>query len=69
MTEDLISEKYFLRFDVQRTTILPICDVEKYLPLYKKKGEEFTQFYSPRLFTKEVLEKHGILDNYELYSP
>jgi signal-transduction protein with cAMP-binding, CBS, and nucleotidyltransferase domain len=65
--EDMINEHYFLRFDVKRTTLLPIVDLAKYLPLYKKKGEEFGIDYQPRLFTKEVLEKHGVLDQYELY--
>lgn len=64
--EDMINEHYFLRFDVNRTTVLPIVDINKYLPLYKKKGATFDEYHSPRLFTKEVLEKWGILEQYEL---
>ena len=67
--DEWIREDYFLMFDVTRTTLLPLRDIDKHLPLYKKKGEEITAKYAPRLFTKDKLEKFGILNDYELYEP
>ncbi len=67
--DDWIREDYFLMFDVRRTTLLPLRDIDKHLPLYKKKGEDITENYAPRLFTKSKLEKFGILEEYELYTP
>jgi hypothetical protein len=67
MSEDWIREDYFLMFDVSRTTLLPLRDIKDHLPLYKKKGDEITKQYAPRLFTKDKLEKFGVLDEYELY--
>ncbi len=67
MLEDWIREDYFLKFDVSRTTLLPLRELEHHLPLYVKKGETVTSDYAPRLFTKSKLEKFGILDDYELY--
>ncbi len=67
--DEWIREDYFLMFDVRRTTILPLRDIDKHLPLYKKKGETITCDFAPRLFTKSKLEKFGILDEYELYEP
>lgn len=64
--EDMIREDYFLKFDVIRTSILPLRDLPKHMPLYKKKGEHITSNYAPRLFTKSKLEKFGILNDYEL---
>lgn len=69
MSEDWIREDYFLKFDLSRTTLLPLRDVKEHLPLYKKKGEVLTDQYAPRLFTKSKLEKFGVLDDYELYTP
>lgn len=65
--DEWIREDYFLMFDVKRTSLLPLCDIDKHLPLYKKKGEAITGEYAPRLFTKSKLEQFGILDDYELY--
>lgn len=67
--EDMIREDYFLMFDIKRTTMLPLCDIEKHLPLYKKKGEVISCDFAPRLFTKSRLEQFGILDQYEPYEP
>ena len=67
--DEWIREDYFLMFDTKRTSILPLRDIDKHLPLYKKKGEEITSDYAPRLFTKPRLEQFGILDDYELYEP
>lgn len=69
MTEDWIREDYFLKFDVSRTTMLPLRDINKHLPLYKKKNEQITESHAPRLFTLEVLQKHGVQEQYELYAP
>ena len=67
--DDLIREDYFIMFDVKRTTVLPFRDINKHLPLYKKKGEVSYDYYAPRLFTRNKLEQFGILDQYELYEP
>jgi len=67
--EDWIREDYFLKFDIKNTTLLPRRDLVKHLPLYKKKGEQLSNNYAPRLFTKDKLEKFGILNDYELYQP
>lgn len=67
MTEEWIREDFFLKFDVNRTSLLPRCDISKHLPLYKKKGEDITDAFAPRLFTRDKLEKFGVLDDYELY--
>lgn len=64
--DDWIREDYFLMFDVKRTTLLPLCELDKHLPLYKKKGEDITADRAPYLFTKRKLEQFGILDEYEL---
>jgi len=64
---DWIREDYFLMFDVSRTSIIPLRDIEKHLPLYKKKGEPISKDYAPYLFTKPRLEQFGILDQYEPY--
>lgn len=69
MIDDVIREDYFLKFDIKRTSILPLRDIDKHLPLYKKKGETITSDFAPRLFTKSKLEQFGILDEYELYNP
>lgn len=60
---------YFIMFDVSRTTILPLREISKHLPLYKKKGEDIGEVNGPHLFTRAKLEKFGILDNYEPYEP
>lgn len=65
--DEWIREDYFLMFDVTRTSILPLRDIDKHLPLYKKKGEVISENFAPRLFTKSKLEQFGILDHYELY--
>ncbi len=67
MVEDWIREDYFLKFDINRTTLLPLRDVDQHLPLYKKKGD--TTVEAPRLFTLAILQKHGIQDQYEEYEP
>lgn len=67
--EDLIREDYFLKFDIQRTTLLPRSDLIKHLPLYKKKGETISDINAPRLFTLAILQKHGVQEQYELYEP
>lgn len=67
--EDWIREDYFLMFDIKRTTLLPLRELDKHLPLYKKKGETITVHSAPRLFTLEVLQKHGVQEQYELYEP
>lgn len=64
-----IREDYFLMYDVKRTSIIPRRDIDKHLPLYKKKGEEITEDLAPRLFTKSKLELFQIFDEYELYEP
>ena len=69
MSEDMVREDYFLMFDVSRTTMLPLRELERHLPLYRKKGETVSDQYAPRLFTKSKLEQFGILDQYELYDP
>lgn len=69
MSEDWIREDYFLMFDVHRTTLLPLRDIEDHLPLYKKKGEDLRCDVAPRLFTQQRLEQFGILDQYEPYEP
>lgn len=65
--DDWIREDYFLMFDVRRTTLLPLRDIDKHLPLYVKKGVPVSKDFAPRLFTKDKLEKFGVLDQYELY--
>jgi len=65
--DEWIREDYFLMFDVNRTSLLPLRDIDDHLPLYKKKGESITSDHAPRLFTKHRLEQFGILDQYELY--
>lgn len=67
--DEWIREDYFLMFDVKRTSIIPLRDIDKHLPLYKKKGETVTKDYAPRLFTKNKLEIFKLLDEYELYDP
>ena len=67
--DDWIREDYFLMFDVKRTTLLPLRELDKHLPLYKKKGATASTDIAPRLFTKSKLEQFGILDQYELYDP
>lgn len=67
--DEWIREDYFLMFDLKRTSIMPLRDIDKHLPLYKKKGEVITSNYAPRLFTRDKLEKFGILDEYEPYNP
>ena len=69
MSEDIIREDFFLKFDTNSTTMLPRCEISNHLPLYKKKGEEITDSFAPRLFTRDKLEKFGLLDQYELYDP
>ena len=65
--DEWIREDYFLMFDTKRTSIVPLRDLDKHLPLYIKKGEVITGKYAPRFFTLEVLQKHGIQDQYEIY--
>ena len=67
--DEWIREDYFLMFDIKRTSLLPLRDIDKHLPLYKKKGEPISKDYAPRLFTKDKLEKFGIFEQYELYKP
>lgn len=69
MSREWIREDYFLMFDVKRTSLLPLREINDHLPLYKKKGEEITSDYAPYLFTRDRLEQFGILDQYELYEP
>lgn len=67
--DEWLREDYFLMFDVARTSILPLRDIKDHLPLYKKKGDSLSKEYGPYLFTKDKLEKFGILEDYELYDP
>ena len=58
--DDYIREDYFLMFDVSRTSILPLRDIQDHLPLYKKKGELISGDFAPYLFAEDKLEKRGI---------